>query len=77
MLPVLERHESDEQVRQMFKKFDADGNGYIDEVELKEMLAKIMGKDVPMAEVKQMIHDVDMNNDGRIDIYEFIKLMQE
>merc|ERR1711934_536451 len=39
MLPVLERHETDEQVREMFKKFDSDGNGYIDENELKEMLA--------------------------------------
>ena len=77
MLPVLERHESDEQVRDMFKRFDADGNGYIDEMELKQMLERIMGKEVPMSEVKQMINDVDMNNDGRIDIYEFIKMMQE
>ena len=77
MLPILERHETDEQIRQMFKKFDADGNGYIDELELKECLEKLMGKPVPVSEVKQMIQDVDMNNDGRIDIYEFIKMMQD
>jgi len=55
-----------EEMRQAFRVFDIDGNGYIDENELRVTMFNL-GEDLSDVEVKQMIKLADRNGDGRID----------
>jgi len=55
-----------EEMRQAFRVFDIDGNGVIDENELKVTMFNL-GEDLSDAEVKQMIKLADRNGDGQID----------
>jgi len=61
-----------EEMRQAFRVFDIDGNGVIDEHELKTTMFNL-GEDLSDQEVKQMIKLADRNGDGKID-YEGIGL---
>lgn len=51
-----------------FKKFDATNSGFVDEATLKS----ILGEDVSMSDVHEMMTEVDANHDGRISYQEFI-----
>ena len=46
--------------------FDRDGNGYIDENELRHVLTNL-GERLTDAEVHEMMLEADINNDGKID----------
>merc|ERR1712232_291319 len=58
-----------EQLWAAFRAFDTDGSGKIDAIELREILGKTD------AEVKALIAEVDVNNDGMIDFTEFTAMM--
>jgi len=62
------RHASEEleEMRQAFRVFDIDGNGVIDEHELRTTMLNL-GEDLSDADVKQMIKLADRNGDGKID----------
>ena len=60
-----------------FKEFDNDGNGYIEADELRAKLEEMSGEAVTMAEVDDMIKQVDMDGDGKINFEEFKKLMAD
>jgi len=64
----------EDDMRQAFKVFDIDGNGTIDEKELRATMNKL-GENLSDADVKAMIHAADKNGDGKIDYEEFIKMM--
>ncbi|XP_063687844.1 uncharacterized protein LOC134821110 [Bolinopsis microptera] len=59
---------------QAFKDFDQNGDGIITVDELPEVLESIGLKPSP-EEVSEMVAKVDINNDGIIDICEFIRMM--
>ena len=61
-----EEKAEEEEMRHAFKVFDMDGNGFIDERELKITMAK-MGENLSDKEVKKMMHMADKNGDGKID----------
>jgi len=62
-----ERHaEEMEEMRQAFRVFDIDGNGVIDEHELKITMFNL-GENLSDADVRQMIRLADRNGDGKID----------
>lgn len=70
-----DRHAEElEEMRQAFRVFDIDGNGVIDENELKVTMFNL-GEDLSDCEVKQMIKLADRNGDGKIDYEEFIAMM--
>lgn len=52
--------------------FDKDGNGFIDGVELIEVLQQVVDGGAPLstAEVRQLIRKIDKNRDGKIDTRE-------
>jgi calmodulin len=56
-----------------FKKFDADGNGYISTKELNDILSR-MGRHLSRHEVEAMIRTLDANGDGKLSFDEFCKL---
>ncbi|KAE8665244.1 putative calcium-binding protein CML43 [Hibiscus syriacus] len=80
---VLRMEEEDgstrnELLRQAFKIFDEDGNGFIDALELKRVL-QCLGLDNgwDMAQVEKMLKVVDLNLDGKVDFTEFELMMNE
>ncbi|KAI8080249.1 uncharacterized protein B0P05DRAFT_540549 [Gilbertella persicaria] len=68
----LSRHEKDE-LKQLFGKFDKNGDGQISEDELKEVM-KGLGEKLSDQEIKDMMNDADTNQDGFIDFNEFAAL---
>ncbi|GMJ15802.1 hypothetical protein HRI_005249400 [Hibiscus trionum] len=67
-----------ELLRQAFKFFDEDGNGFIDALELKRVL-QCLGLDNgwDMAQIEKMLKVVDLNLDGKVDFTEFELMMNE
>ncbi|XP_059162888.1 uncharacterized protein LOC131946227 [Physella acuta] len=55
--------------------FDKDGDGSISEAELGAMMRSV-GRDPTSQEIKDMIHEVDINENGLIDFCEFQAMMQ-
>jgi len=77
MKAIVERRETVEQIKASFKEFDIDGDGFVDADELQQKLSELQGESISKAEILEIISSVDVNNDGKIDLEEFIKLMQE
>ncbi|CAN6458114.1 unnamed protein product [Victoria cruziana] len=57
-----------------FAYFDKDGSGYITQDELQQVCEEFGIED---ARLEEMIHEVDQDNDGRIDYNEFVAMMQK
>lgn len=68
------RRTEEEEMRQAFKVFDLDGNGYIDARELKMTMCNL-GENLSDKDIKHMMKLADKNGDGRIDYEEFINMM--
>ncbi|KAH7101568.1 calmodulin [Auriculariales sp. MPI-PUGE-AT-0066] len=74
MMRQRERESDGEQeIREAFAVFDRDGNGFISAQELRSAMSKF-GEQVTPAEVDDMIRLADLNNDGFVNIDEFVKL---
>lgn len=67
-------HEKEE-LRLAFKYFDRRGQGYISANDLRNVL-ECLGEDITEEEVDEMIAEVDINGDGRIDFEEFIACLK-
>lgn len=57
-----------------FKRFDLDGSGTIDVVELQEML-KMLGIGDGIKEAENLMTLIDPSSDGEISFHEFIRLV--
>ncbi|XP_037927631.1 calmodulin-A-like [Teleopsis dalmanni] len=64
----------EEEVREAFKVFDKDGDGFIEFDEMKLVLEN-MGFNLNEHEFDDLIHGVDIDLDGKIDFEEFDVLM--
>ncbi|KRX04093.1 hypothetical protein PPERSA_08308 [Pseudocohnilembus persalinus] len=62
--------DSQEAIREVFNKFDKDGNGTIDFEEIGA-LSKELGAEINEEEIIKIFQELDDNNDGKIDFYEF------
>jgi len=58
--------DSEEEIREAFKVFDRDNNGYISAAELRHVMTSI-GEKLTDDEVDEMIKEADQDGDGRID----------
>ncbi|XP_010262279.1 PREDICTED: probable calcium-binding protein CML16 [Nelumbo nucifera] len=63
-----------EQLLQVFRSFDSDGNGYITAAELAKAMSK-MGQPLTYRELTDMIREADSNGDGVISFNEFATIM--
>ena len=66
--------DSEEELREAFKVFDKDGNGFISAAELRHVMTNL-GEKLSDAEVDEMIREADVDGDGQINYAEFVKMM--
>lgn len=62
------------QLMDLFRSFDRDGNGYITAAELAGSMAK-MGQPLSYRELSEMMREADTNGDGVISFSEFANIM--
>lgn len=63
----------EEELKQVFKKLDANGDGKISAAELRSAMGRL-GQAATEEEVKRMIKEADADGDGFIDLQEFMEL---
>ena len=63
--------DSEEEIREAFKVFDRDNNGFISAAELRHVMTSI-GEKLTDDEVDEMIREADQDGDGRIDCEDLI-----
>ncbi|XP_010938075.1 probable calcium-binding protein CML27 [Elaeis guineensis] len=69
--------EEEQDMREAFRVFDEDGDGFISAAELQVVLAKLgLPEARNFARVHEMICSVDQDRDGRVDFGEFKHMMQ-
>lgn len=59
--------DTEEELREMFKVFDMDGNGFISAEEFKWTMMNL-GQQLTEDEVEEIIKAADLNGDGQIDL---------
>lgn len=76
---LLEKNEmmGKEIVKEAFRLFDENQDGFIDENELKHVLSLLGYDECTKMECRKMVKVYDENRDGKIDFYEFVKLIEK
>uniref|UniRef100_A0A1I8GS05 Calmodulin n=1 Tax=Macrostomum lignano TaxID=282301 RepID=A0A1I8GS05_9PLAT len=66
--------DSDDEVRQAFRLFDADGDGYLSAGELRQVMLNF-GERLTIEEAEAMVAEADTDLDGLVSYEEFAKVM--
>lgn len=66
----------EDDMREAFQLFDRDCNGYISKRELKFVMISL-GEQITEAAVENMMKEVDLDGDGRVNYEEFIRMMKK
>lgn len=74
MTRKVKSKEAEEELREAFEIFDIDGNGFITSRDLRQAMTKL-GERLSNEEADEMIREADFNDDGEINIEEFIVLL--
>jgi calmodulin len=67
--------DNEEDMMNVFRVFDKDGNGYITAAELKQAMESL-DEVVTDEDIEDMIREADTNGDGNVNYEEFIKMMK-
>ena len=62
--------DADEEIREAFKVFDKNGDGYVEVAELRQVVQGL-GEPLSEAELQEMIKEADTDGDGRISYQEY------
>lgn len=68
-------HEEEEDIREAFRVFDKNGDGFITAIEMEEVLYDF-DMSIPNQEITEMIKSVDKDGDGMLSFLEFSNLMK-
>lgn len=68
--------QEEKELRDAFRIFDKHNRGYITASDLRAVL-QCLGEDLSEEEIEDMIKEVDVDGDGRIDFYEFVHALGE
>jgi Ca2+-binding EF-hand superfamily protein len=63
------------ELKETFALFDADHSGTISTSEIMHMLKTQLGAQITPEEAKAIVHTIDRNGDGEVDLDEFIGAM--
>jgi len=74
MAKKMKDTDSEEEIKEAFKVFDKDGNGFISAAELRHVMTNL-GEKLTDEEVDEMIREADIDGDGQINYEEFVKMM--
>jgi len=77
LLMMTQKHNTEnaeEEIREAFKVFDGDGNGFINRQELAVVMMNI-GEKLTHEEIQEMIDEADIDGDGQINYEEFYIMM--
>ncbi|CAO0793241.1 unnamed protein product [Mucor circinelloides] len=66
--------ESQEEILETFRVFDRDGDGYISESELRNIMASLDEK-LTEDELNVMLREADTDGDGQVNYEEFVKML--
>jgi len=66
----------EDDLREAFQMFDRDANGYISKRELTFVMTSL-GEQITDTAVENMIKEVDLDGDGRVNYEEFIRIMKK
>ena len=66
--------EKEDTIRDCFRIFDKDGNGYVSASELRHVLTNL-GERLSDEEVDEMIREADITGDGQVNYDEFVKIL--
>ncbi|KAK7397304.1 hypothetical protein VNO78_18472 [Psophocarpus tetragonolobus] len=74
MARKMKESEAEEELKEAFRVFDKDHDGYISASELRSVMRTI-GEKVTDEEVEQMVKEADLDGDGLVDYEEFVRMM--
>ncbi|KAL9447687.1 hypothetical protein AB3S75_015209 [Citrus x aurantiifolia] len=74
MARKMKENEAQEELKEAFKVFDKDQDGYISPNELRHVMMNI-GEKVTDEELEQMVREADLDCDGQINYDEFARMM--
>ncbi|KAL9450822.1 hypothetical protein AB3S75_012541 [Citrus x aurantiifolia] len=74
MARKMKENEAQEELKEAFKVFDKDQDGYISPNELRHVMMNI-GEKVTDEELEQMVREADLDGDGQINYEEFARMM--
>ncbi|XP_030387879.1 caltractin-like [Scaptodrosophila lebanonensis] len=66
---------SEEELKEAFKVFDRDDDGYISQTELRSVMMNL-GERFSDEEFDEMMKEIDLDNDGKISFTEFVNAMK-
>lgn len=65
MARKMKDQDSEEEIREAFRVFDKDGNGFISAAELRHVMTNL-GEKLTDEEVDEMIREADIDGDGQV-----------
>ncbi|EXB93240.1 Calmodulin-like protein 11 [Morus notabilis] len=74
MARKMKEHEAEEELREAFRVFDKDQDGYISPTELRHVMINL-GEKLKDEELEQMIREADLDGDGLVNYEEFVRMM--
>ncbi|KAJ3585628.1 hypothetical protein NHX12_014347, partial [Muraenolepis orangiensis] len=63
------------ELQSAFLQFDLDGDGKIDQDEMKEAVKALLGEKPKKGEMEEILKELDINADGDIDFEEFVMML--
>nr|XP_033776501.1 calcium-binding protein 2-like isoform X2 [Geotrypetes seraphini] len=75
MLAETAHMDGEHELKSAFKQFDVNGDGEISTLELLDATQIFLGETLEIKEVEEIIRDVDLNGDGRVDFDEFVMML--
>ncbi|CAI9739520.1 calmodulin-A-like isoform X1 [Octopus vulgaris] len=71
MARKMKETDSEEELREAFRVFDKDGNGFISAAELRHVMTNL-GEKLTDEEVDEMIREADLDGDGMVNYEDFM-----
>ncbi|XP_034751040.1 calcium-binding protein 5-like [Etheostoma cragini] len=65
------------ELKDAFREFDIDGDGFITSEELRFAMKKLLGENTCKNEIDAVVREADNNGDGTVDFEEFVKMMSK